>query len=131
MRQSSDPDTRDDAWADLGGNNTTRRDQYGHVDNAADEPDPREWTSEQRIAAYWEMVDAKHGRRPRTTRTRPEPPEPVTPQRTTPRLDAARAALRTCRGERECRPAISEYLAALTECAPRLLVGPYIPKGSK
>jgi hypothetical protein len=115
--QRADPDTRDDAWHDLGGNTPTpRRDRYGHIDNSSEDIDyPREWTPQQRVAAYWEMVDAKHGRRPRTTRKRPEPSDPIKPSRTTSRLDAARAALRTCRGEQECRPAINEYLAALTE----------------
>jgi hypothetical protein len=37
------------------------------------------------------------------------------PTRNTPRLVAAREALQTCYGERECRPAIREYLDALIE----------------
>lgn len=42
-------------------------------------------------------------------------PAPAPRGKSTPRLDRAREALQTCRGKRECQPALVEYTAALAE----------------
>lgn len=59
-----DPADREDAWTELGGGGypgdkpQVRRDRYGYPTKAEDdEPSyPADWTSDQRIKAYWERV---------------------------------------------------------------------------
>jgi hypothetical protein len=70
--ERSDPNTREDAWSDLGGRPPAqqlafgggyvdsagqRRDRYGYVDKSVPDPEyPEDWSSDQRLAAYWQRV---------------------------------------------------------------------------